>query len=83
MRQFPVRQTSRRSRTLDTFGGVLSIAGVGLLVLALLAVPVVSSILAYHWLDRPDRYVDGRWFTIGCVVFWSLVGSGGSSVARH
>ena len=49
-------------------GGVLGF-------LIALSIPILGSIFAYHWLDRPDHYVDGRWWTVGCVAFWVLVGS--------
>ena len=30
------------------------------------------SLVVYHQADRPDHYVDGTWFTIGAIVFWSV-----------
>ena len=70
------------NRMADNFSDFGVILGVSLLFAALIAIPVGGSILAYHWLDRPDHYVDGRWFTVGCIAFWLLVGSGGSSSFR-
>ena len=81
VRPFTVPVTKRTF--FDRMAAQFSIVGVilviSLLIAALITIPVGGSILAYHWLDRPDRYVDGRWFTVGCIAFWLLFVSGGSS----
>ena len=79
MRMLAVPSRSRRERILDGLSDFGTVVGYGLLILVILAIPAVSSILAYHWVDRPDNYVDGRWFTLGCIAFWMLVGGQANS----
>ena len=79
MRTLAPRSRSRKERILDGLGDFGTVVGYSLLILAIIAIPVGSSILAYHWVDRPDSYVDGRWFTLGCIAFWMLVGGNANS----
>ena len=62
---------SRRSA-----GDAAEVIGISVLVILLVVgIPVAISVGLYHLVDRPSHYVDGRWWTVGSVAFWSLIGA--------
>ena len=48
-------------------------------VIVVVGIQVGLSLAAYHWVDRPGHYVNGRWFALGAFVFWSLTSQIGQS----
>ena len=63
----------------DKYETASVVAIVIFVIIAVVGCQVGLSLVAYHWVDRPGHYVDGRWFTLGAFVFWSLTSQIGQS----